>query len=298
MTPLRLKGPRPALSAAVLLVTLAATHAVAHAAGPVIMSWSVAPTLPDENRLRNADFSELGDDGPADWEFTTAIPENFKVGWLQEGRTAPGSAHIGTLTGKMSGYWVQTVSVAEGERLLVLAHVRLTGGTVLLRLTGSPVMADGSRGRFDERFELPSMKDFFLSPTWIAREYLRGPDPETWVPVVRAIDIPAMEMLKVGIGSYFQRGEMWIDDMYVGPAQIDLTVELAAEEGGRIATVEVVAVSGDTLHTDEPAGGAGTWTHTLTGLDPETGIIVRGTTGDGQQFARRIFPPRTGRYEG
>jgi len=281
-----------------LTVTLAAMAAMAAAAGPVTMAWSVAPSRPDENRLRNADFSEQGDAGPAHWEFTTALPDNFEVGWSETGRTAPGSARINTLTGGMSGYWVQNVPVTEGERLLVLAHVRLTGGTVLLWLTGSPLMPDGTRGRFDERFQLPSAKTFFLAPTWINPEYLRGPDPERWVPVLRAIDIPAMDALKVGVGSYFQRGGMWIDDTYVGPAEVDLSMELTAGEGRRIASVEVVAVPGETLAGDTIEGGAERWTHTVTGIDPEQGIVVRGAMADGEQFGRRIFPPRSGRWEG
>ncbi len=283
-----------------LLVAVAAMAAAgtAHSAGPVTMAWSVTPSRPEANRLGNADFSARGEAGPAQWEFTTAMPENFEVGWSEMGRTAPGSAYIRTLTGGMSGYWIQTVPVTAGERLLVLAHVRLTGGTVLLWLTGSPLMPDGTRGRFDQRFELPSMKDFFLAPTWINPEYLRGPAPDRWMPVLRAIDIPAMDALKVGIGSYFQRGEMWIDDMFVGPAQVDLTIDLAANDGGRITSVEVVAVPGDTLATETIEGGAASWTHTLTGLDPEQGIVVRGGMADGRAFGRRIFPPRTGRWEG
>jgi len=86
--------------------------------------------------------------------------------------------------------------------------------------------------------------------------------------------------------------------MYVGPAQVDLTIEVAARDGGRIASVEVVAVPGETLVGVDLEGGAERWRHTLTGLDPDQGIVVRGTMMDGQQFARRIYPPRTGRWEG
>lgn len=287
---------RRVLIAALMTAGLAT---IGWAAGPVSMSWTVAPTHPEQNRLRNGDFAQRGEDGnPADWEFTSATPENFEVGWSEVGRTAPGSARMLTRTGSMSGYFVQTVPVAAGERLMVLAHVRLTGGNVLLWLTGSPLMADGSRGRFDERFELPSAKSFFLAPTWIRREYLRGPDPERWVPVVRGIDIPAMSALKVGIGSYFARGEMFIDDCYAGPAQADLTIDLTAQGEARIASVEVVAVPGERLMSETLEGGVATWTHTLSGIDPEQGVVVRGQTTDGQQFARRIYPPRTGRWEG
>ncbi|MGD9497847.1 MAG: hypothetical protein AB7Y46_16210 [Armatimonadota bacterium] len=280
-----------------LAVALATLIGAAAAAAPVAITWSVAPTQPDENRLRNADFAQRDNAGPVQWEFTTAIPDNFEVGWSEVGRSAPGSARINTLTGSMSGYWTQTVPVTEGERLLVLAHVRLVGGTVLLWLTGSPLMADGTRGRFDERFELPSMKSFFLAPTWIDPRYLRGPDSERWVPLLRAIDIPAMEALRVGIGSYFQRGEMWIDDAYAGPAQVDLTIDLSARDGGRITSVEVVAVPDRTLASEAIEQGVERWTYTARGIDPEQGIVVRGTMVDGEQFARRIFPPQSGRWE-
>lgn len=284
------------LMAAVVAAGVATTG---WAAAPVSMSWTVAPTHPEHNRVRNADFAQRGEDGnPAGWEFTTATPENFEVGWSEVGRGGPGSARILTRTGSMSGYFVQTVPVTAGERLMVLAYVRLTGGNVLLWLTGSPLMADGTRGRFDERFELPSAKSFFLAPTWIKREYLRGPDPERWVPVVRGIDIPAMTALQVGIGSYFARGEMFIDDVYAGPAQADLTVELTAQGDGRIASVEVVAVPGERLVSEAFEGGLPAWTHTLRAIDPEQGVVVRGSMADGQQFARRIYPPRTGRWEG
>jgi len=108
-----------------------------------------------------------------------------------------------------------------------------------------------------------------------------------------------MAALKVGIGSYFGRGEIFIDDVYAGPAQADLTIELTAQGAARIASLEVVAVPGGTpLCAETPEGGVSTWTHTLSAIDPEQGVVVRGKTTDGQEFARRIYPPRTGRWEG
>ncbi len=292
---IRARPPLPAVCA--LLLVLATLPACARM--PVEIGWDAQASRPDANRLVNADCAAHDDGLPTAWAWGTAIPENFVADWSDVGRTAPGSAHILTHTGRMSGYFTQPMSVTPGERVLVIAHVRLSGGVALLWLTGSPLMPDGSRGRFDERFELQSMKSFHLAPTWIDPALLRGPGPDRWVPVMRVLEIPAMETLKVGIGSYFGRGEMWVDDFYAGEPLVDLTVRITARDGRSLRSVEVVELSGEAICalSDLP-GAPGQWERTFAERDPEAPVIVRGSTTDGETFAKRIFPPVSGRWQG
>ncbi len=266
---------------------------------PVEIGWDAAPSRPDANRLVNGDFAAHDDGSPTGWDWGTAIPENFVADRSDVGRDAPGSAHILTHTGRMSGYFTQLTSVTPGEHMLVMAHVRLSGGVALLWLTGSPLLPDGTRGKFDERFELRSMKSFFLAPTWIDPALLRGPDPKRWAPVMRVLEIPQMDTLKVGIGSYFSRGEMWIDDFYAGDPLVDLTVSIRALDGRSLRSVEVIELHGEPICAlSELPGAPARWERTFAERDPEAPVIVRGSTTDGETFAKRIFPPVSGRWQG
>ena len=278
-------------AAALALLPLAA------AAAPTI-NISVAPSQPDANVVRNADLSEHDGDQPADWEFSSAVPDNFVADWSSEGRPGPGSLHILTRTGKMSGYWQQLVPVKPGESVMVEGWLRLTGGKLLMWLTGSPLQPDGTRAKFDERYYAQSMKTFFLAPVWIKREYLRGPDPDEWFLVHKAITIPeGMEALKVGFGSYFEAGEMWVDDIYCGPALADVEVSVTGgeAEADRITRVEIMSIPGPALvHDFGEIAPVAQWSSKATGLDASLDLIVRVTTAGGARTAQRVFPDPRG----
>jgi len=267
---------------------------VTHAAPPSVRI-TVTPSLPEANLLSNSGIVDADAGQPKAWEFTTAQPANFETGRADVGRTDPGSLHIVTHTGAMSGYWGQPVAVASGAHLMVQARVRMTGGKFLLWLTGSPLGADGVRGRFDERYEAQSMKTFFLAPTWIRREYLRGPDPEQWFLVHKAITIPAgMNTLSVKLGSYFASGDMWIDDVYCGPARVDVRMDVAAASqaaGDAIVRVEVISIPGPVTVKDFPGlGGVPEWSGRADDLDASLDLLVRATTAGGSRSVVRVFP--------
>jgi hypothetical protein len=128
---------------------------------------------------------------------------------------------------------------------------------------------------FDQRALLASQKSFALAPVWIKREYLRGPDPESWNLLRKVLDIPVgMTSLTVHVGAYFMGGEFWADDMYVGPALLDLAVQVRGEGLARVKVLagrDVIADSGD-------LGGGGEWNKTLPQLDAARGYVVEATT--------------------
>ncbi|NLF16590.1 MAG: hypothetical protein GX595_04945 [Lentisphaerae bacterium] len=257
----------------------------------------VRPSEPAANLLKNADLAAHEGVQPVAWEFSSAETANFEVGWSDDGHDGAGSLRLRTLTGAMSGYWGQHVAVTPGETLMVQAWVRLTGGKLLLWLTGSPLQPDGSRGRFDQRYEASSMKQFFLAPTWIRRDYLRGPDPERWFLVHKAMTIPdGMTDLSLKIGSYFALGEMWLDDLYCGPARIDAAMTVRADPAGAaLRQVQVLAIPGPTVVFDSGAlGGAAEWTGQAQGLDATLNLILKVVTADGKYHVERLLPDPRG----
>ncbi len=277
------------------LVAVALTYAwLAGAEAPTVLAKPV-PSHLAANVLVNPDLGEHVADQPLAWEFGSAEPGNFEATWSAEGRTAPGSLRLLTHTGKMSGYFTQRVEVTPGDALMVQAWVRMTGGKLLVWLTGSPLLPDGTRLQFDQRYEAQSMKTFFLAPTWIKREYLRGPDPDEWFLVHKAIEIPAgMTALKVGFGSYFGAGEMWIDDIYCGPAQVDVEIKAAAGgegDGDRITRVEVLAIPGpEIVHDSGPLDGLATWEGVAAGMDAAQDLLVKVSSAGGEYSTARVFP--------
>ncbi len=262
-----------------------------------LVELRVRPSEPSANLLKNADLADHTGGQPTGWEFSSAEADNFDVGWSEDGHEGPGALRLRTLTGAMSGYWGQHVAVTPGAVLMVQAWVRLTGGNLLLWLTGSPLQPDGTRGRFDQRYEATSMKQFFLAPTWIRRDYLRGPDPDCWFLVHKAITIPAgMTDLSLKIGSYFALGEMWLDDLYCGPARVDAAMTVRADPAGAaLRQVQVLAIPGPTVVFDSGAlGGVAEWSGETRGLDATLNLIVKVVTADGSHHVERLLPDPRG----
>ncbi len=257
------------------------------------ITLSGVPSLPEKNLVKNPEFTAHDGDKLVDWQWMTATPSNFEVGWAPVGRTAPGAAWIKTHTGSMSGYWYQYVPVTAGDRLMISCWVRTSGGQVLLYITGDVQPPGGQRYGLDERAMLSSIKSSPLAPVWIKREYLRGPDPEVWSPLCRVLTIPAgLKVLAVHIGSYFMRGEMWADDMYVGPPQVDVSVRVRAAPGGELRRIRVLTDKGQTLHdSGDLAPGTTTYQQALPGQDAEAGCSVQVTAGDGKVTRSPRFPP-------
>jgi hypothetical protein len=139
------------------------------------------------------------------------------------------------------------------------------------------------------------MKQFFLAPTWIKQEYLRGPAPDEWFLAHKVIEIPeGMETLKVGFGAYFAAGEIWLDDAYCGPAQIDVDIAATAAsdaETDRITRIQILAIpGGDVVHDTGDLGGVSSWEGAVAGLDCTRDLIVKTVTGDGKYHVARILP--------
>lgn len=282
----------PPISSACLW--LAAAAALAQPAPQV--SFTAAPTYPDRNLLKNADFSLHDGGGIAQWRFQTATPSNFDVGWAEPGRTAPGSAWLKTHTGSMSGYWYQAVPVKPGEKVLVLTWVRSAGGKSLLYLTGDVRPTGGQPYLLDERAMLTSIKSSPLAPVWLKQEYLRGPGLDEWTAVARVVAIPeGLSSLTVHIGSYFMRGEMWVDDCYAGPPRLDVQAAVQAPAGGALRRVRALTDKGGVLcDSGELAAGTARWQETLRQMDAEAGCVIETTSADGSVRKSPRFPPLSG----
>ena len=264
------------------------------AQGAPQITFNAAPSFPELNLLKTPDFTAHDGAKIAGWQWLTATPSNFENGWSEVGRTAPGSAWIKTYTGSMSGYWYQYVTVKPGDKLRVWCWVRTAGGQSLLYLTGDVQPPGGQRYMFDERAVLSSIKSSPLAPVWLKREVLRGPDLDAWTAVSHILNIPeGMTTLAVHIGSYFMRGEMWADDFYAGPPQINVQVQVKAAPGGSLRRVQVTTDKNQPLHDsgDLPAGTT-SWQQDLTKLDAEAGCWVQATDGAGKVTKSPRFPPQ------
>lgn len=257
-------------------------------AAPVQIVCEALPAHPDQNRLQNADFARHEGSQPTDWPFMSARPDNFIADWAAEGCFEPGALHLKTLTGNMSGYFHQAVPVQAGEKLMVWARVRTAGGKTLFYLTGDVQPPGGQRYGFDQRALLSSQKSFPLAPVWIKREYLRGPDPRAWNLLAKTLSIPeGMSSLTVHLGSYFMPGEFWADDLYAGPAVMDVTVKVS---GAPLKQVAILAGK-ETLADSGALNGVTEWQRVLPGLPADPACVVRVTTTDGQVTTSAPCPP-------
>lgn len=85
---------RRAYFALVLSAGFWLTCALCSGQGAPQVTFTGAPSFPGLNLLKNPDFTAHAGAEIADWQWMTATPSNFEVGWSEMGRTAPGSARI------------------------------------------------------------------------------------------------------------------------------------------------------------------------------------------------------------
>lgn len=169
------------------------------------------------NLIKNPGFEE-GDNAPAEWKFSTVMPENFVLTLSPDAHGGRRSAGIATKTRKMSGYWKQEVEVKPNTEYLLECWIRLKSGKVLMYITGQGEEKDKA-----DRAYAASAGDNPLVPVFLKPEYLTGVvSGDTWHRLdLRFTTLPTSKTIGVNIGSYFREGELLIDDVKlveIGPA--------------------------------------------------------------------------------
>jgi hypothetical protein len=166
-----------------------------------------------DNRIKNPSLEDGRDGRPLGWRFGTAEPAEFVADWGPGGRTGK-CLHLTARSGKMSGYWGQTVPVEPGKSYVLQGYYRLAGGKLLCYVHGSTPVAGGDRVSVDARFYRASMHNHWLTPVFLAPDVLAGPKPDVWYPFeVRFKVPPPMRAVSVSLGMYFTPGEVWFDDL-------------------------------------------------------------------------------------
>lgn len=196
--------------------------------------------IPSPNRVKNPSL-ELGSQRqPAHWTFNTAQPENFTARWTGGARTGKYGLHVNAESGKMSGYWTQVVTVEPGRTYRFKGYYRLRGGRMLIWVNGAAALPDGTKVKVDRRFYAVSSRGHWLEPVFLPPEALSGPDPNAWLPFELDVKVPApITRLTFSMGMYFTPGEVSFDDLWVGPAEMDLAVSVKAAPGERIEQVVI-----------------------------------------------------------
>lgn len=222
-----------------VLAVMAAVATLAAPAAAVEVQVATDPPLDGANLVRNADMEEGADGEPADWSFSTAVPENFTIGWAEgEGRNGSRSLHVVAHDNVMSGYWGQAVPVRAGGYLF-RGWYRTTGGRLLMYAHGRNTELDPPVG-VDARAFHGSAIASFLVPVFIPREALTGPDPDSYHPFSVDVQVPeGLERITLSMGIYFTPGEAWFDDVWFGPATFDLKLRVSGE-GEQLQQVRVL----------------------------------------------------------
>ncbi len=201
------------------------------------VSLTADPPLPVPNLLANAEVEE-GEDGVATaWHFSTAQPDNFLTGWAENGRSGR-CLWLKAKSGVMSGYFGQTVTVEPGVGYVCRGFYRLGGGRILIYAHNSVNVGEGGKIAVDERFYRGTMRGHWLVPVFLPPDALGGPDPDEWFPFSLTVDIPEpMKAFTLSLGLYFQPGEVWFDDLWVGRATTELRVDVRAGDGEALRRV-------------------------------------------------------------
>lgn len=211
------------------LSVLAGAIVLVAPAAAVEIEVTTTPELGEANLVRNPGIEDGADGEPAHWRFTTAMPDNFSVGWSEdEGRDGSGALHLVAHEKVMSGYWAQTVPVTAGDYLF-RGWYRTTGGRLLMYAHGSNDDVTPAVG-VDARTYHGAAIASFLVPVFIPPEALTGPDPDTYYPFSVPVEIPeGLEEIALSMGIYFTPGEAWFDDIWFGPARVDLNVRVTGD---------------------------------------------------------------------
>ena len=247
------------------------------------------PPLPVPNLVKNQG-GEAGDAGkPADWRFTTAIPDNFETGWGDDGRSGK-CVWLKAKTGRMSGYWSQSVPVEGGKSYLFRGHLRLGGGKVLCYVHARNRLPDGRSIAIDERTYRGSMRGHWLIPVFLPPDSLGGPDPRQWYPFRIPVRIPeGMTAAAFSLGIFFTPGEAAFDDLWAGLGETELAVTVKAGEGETLRRVTVTPIGSDKPVFDSKplAGGTREFETKLAGQPTDNIYEVAATLEDGKVVTAR-----------
>ncbi len=221
-----------------LLAIWAAIAVFSTIAGAVDIEVSTDPSLEAANLLENPHVEQATDGEPEHWSFSTAVPENFDIGWEADtGRDGSGALHVVAHERVMSGYWAQKVPVTPGTYLF-RGWYRTTGGRLLMYAHGRNPEVEPPVG-VDARTYHGSSIASFLVPVFVPYEALTGPDPDTYYPFSVQVEVPErLGEIALSMGIYFTPGEAWFDDVWFGPAAVDLKLRVDGE-GEQIAQVTV-----------------------------------------------------------
>lgn len=227
-----------------LLVVLVAIATLVAPVAAVEIEVTTDPPLAAANLVQNPGIEQGADGQPAAWTFSTAVPENFTVGWAEgAGRNGSHALHLIAHDRVMSGYWGQSVQVQPGQYVF-RGWYRTTGGRLLMYAHGRNEEADPPVG-VDARTYHGSSVASFLVPVFIPYEALVGADPDVYYPFSVRVEIPeGLERVTLSMGMYFTPGEAWFDDVWFGPARVDMALRVSGE-GEQIAKVVVVPEGSD-----------------------------------------------------
>jgi hypothetical protein len=225
---------------------------------------------------------------PLHWKFTTAMPDNFETGWVDGGRSGK-CLWVKAKTGKMSGYWNQTIPVEPGKTYLFKGYYRLAAGKILCYAHASVRLQDNRSVAVDQRYYRGSLRGHWLVPVFLPPEALAGPDPQQWYPFeIKATIPPPMKAISLSLGIYFTPGEAWFDDIWVGLAETDLRVSVKAGPGEVLERVVVRAVGEPKPVADsKPLQGATTFETTLKAQRSDKEYEVEVTLADGKVIRQR-----------
>ncbi len=218
---------------------LACLLVAAYGAGGVKVAVSSVPPLPRPNLLVNGDF-EAGRDGqPDSWRWATAMPENFRVGWVREGRNGSRCIKVHAFSGAMSGYWSQVVDVQPQQTYVLHGWYRLAGGKILIY-----AHTRTKRHNLDARFYAGLGLDASLVPVFVRPEYVVGGAPDMWSPFRLEFTVPeGIKKVAISLGMYFAPGTAWFDDVVLTEGRVTLRVDVQADEP--LAKVELINAAAD-----------------------------------------------------
>jgi len=199
------------------------------AAEPPRIIIKARPVPAGENLVANPSFEDGAGEWPDGWAFTVNQPTKVVRFWADEACTGERSAGVRSEAGNASGYWAQDVAVQADTDYLLTARVQIEAGKVLLRAygrnAGGEFLKSFDRRAYDQRRGTHIMAPVFWEPAWII-DMVREP----WAPVNLLLRTdPDVATIQVHIGSYFEPGTMYIDDVYLGPATLTLDYVVEAE---------------------------------------------------------------------
>lgn len=244
------------------------------AAGAADLQVTADPPLPRPNLVVNPGMEQTTATGVANWNFSTANPENFATDRAASGRSGPGSLHLIAHSGVMSGYWNQVVSLKPETDYVMRVWYRLGGGKMLCYAHAA--LPDGKS--VDQRFYDSSMRTHLLVPVFLKPEYTKGADPNRWFLCRLPFrTIKDMNAIAVSLGIFFSAGEAWFDDASVTEAKTALTVKTQTP----VTRVRVLDAEGKAVF-DSGVVAAAAFEKTLPELATDTVYTIEATDGAGK----------------